>query len=365
MSDIDIPEEVGDYIEAEHVETVFDALIDTVDGNEGLNLTQAQVYLNGVMLANGLMTSRQYAGQEGIFETIGNGIQKVWEYIKSLFRKIFGGEKKKDAQAQTKKLEDKIEKTEEKLKKAEKPPELKTPADVDKFMGAVEKSAAKAPESQAKKDLDKDIEETRQKIKDLHERGDKAAKNMGKDSVRDFMPPELKAMMEKLIEKSFEANLYNKQKQTEADTRLKASVEKLKLIKERYEKGDDHGDLGGTIQRYINGMTGLDPIEKVHDFNTANAWVSKVKRCKEAMGNTRMEIYSSQDALKRQIDTLEGKINHFDKGDSQDALKKEINELKERLADIVNVENHFAVISVELGNMVDTIEKACVEVVVV
>lgn len=365
MSDIDIPEEVGDYIEAEHVETVFDGFIDTINGTEGMTLTSAQVYLNGVMMANGMMTGRQRVGNEGIFETIGDGIKKVWEYIKSLFRKIFGGEKKKDAQAQTKKLEDKIEKTEEKLKNAEKPPEIKSHADLDKFMGVVEKSANKAPPSQAKNDLDKGIKETKQKIDDLHAKADKAAQNMGKDSYRDFMPPELKAAIEKLLEKSFQANLYNKQKQTEADTRLKASIEKLKLIKERYEKGDDHGDLGGTIQRYINGMTGLDPIDKVHDFDTANAWVAKVKRCKEAMGNTRMEIYSSQDAIKRQIETLEGKINHFDKGESQDALSKEINGLKERLADIVNVENHFAVISVELGNMVDTIEKACVEVVVI
>lgn len=363
MSDIDIPEEVGDYIEAEHVEMVFDGLIDTVVGTEGMNLTNAQIYLNGVMAANGLLTTQQRAGNEGIFSTIGEGIQKVWEYIKSLFKKIFGGDKKKNAETQTKKLEDKIEKTEEKLKNAEKPPEIKSHADLDKFMGAVEKSANKAPPSQAKNDLDKDIKETKQKIDDLHAKADKAAQNMGKDSYRDFMPPELKSAMERLLDQSFEAHMYDKKKATDTETTLKASVEKLQLIKGRYEKMEDKGDLAGSIQRYINGMTGLPPIDKVHDLRSATDWVYKVKRCKEAMGNTWEEIYSSKDAMSRHITELEGKLNHFDKGESQDALKKEINELKEKLADIVNVDNHFGVISSSLTTMLETIDKALVVVI--
>lgn len=364
MNDIDIPEAMDTYIEPEHIETVFEGLIDTIEGNEGMSLTSAQIYLNGVMMANGTMSSRQYTGNEGIFQAIGDGLNKVWEYIKSLFRKIFGGEKKKGAEAASKKLDDKIESTEKKLDKMAKDPipPINSVADLDKFMGKVEKKAQTTPPSPAKDDLDKGIKETREAINNLKEKGDKAAKNMGKDSIRDFMPPELRAAMERVLDHTFKANLYDKKKAIEADGRLKASIEKLQLIKNRHQETGNKTHLAGTIQRYIDCLAGLDPIDKVHDISTANAWLAKAKRCKEAMGNIWGGLFNDQDVIKRQIAELEGKINHFDKSDAQDPLKKEINELKEHLVDVTNADNHFSVISVSMGAMVEVIDKAIVVV---
>ena len=76
--------------EAEHIDEVFDALGDTLNdvaGTEGL--TRAQTYMWGVLNANGDIPHRQrVAGTEGFFSTIGDGVSKVWEYIKKMFNAV-------------------------------------------------------------------------------------------------------------------------------------------------------------------------------------------------------------------------------------------------------------------------------------
>lgn len=76
--------------EAEHIDEVFDALDDTLNdvaGTEGL--TRAQTYMWGVLNASGDIPHRQrVAGTEGFFSTIGDGVSKVWEYIKKMFNAV-------------------------------------------------------------------------------------------------------------------------------------------------------------------------------------------------------------------------------------------------------------------------------------
>lgn len=76
--------------EAEHIDEVFDALDDTlkdVAGTEGL--TRAQTYMWGVLNASGDISYKQrVAGTEGLFTTIGDGVSKVWEYIKKMFNAV-------------------------------------------------------------------------------------------------------------------------------------------------------------------------------------------------------------------------------------------------------------------------------------
>lgn len=76
--------------EPEHIEQAFTALTDTMDevaGTEGL--THAQTYMWGVLGASGDISSQQrVAGTEGFFSTIGDGVSKVWEYIKKMFNAV-------------------------------------------------------------------------------------------------------------------------------------------------------------------------------------------------------------------------------------------------------------------------------------
>lgn len=85
--------------EPEHLETMFDALIDTVSGNESLSLTVAQSYAMSVLGSSGMATrADMVTGVEGFFSAIGTGASKVWEYIKKMFQGIwnwFFGKKEK------------------------------------------------------------------------------------------------------------------------------------------------------------------------------------------------------------------------------------------------------------------------------
>lgn len=78
--------------ESSHVELVFQALGDTVNaiaGNEGLST--AQVYFHGVLNASGALSyTESIAGAEGFFANVKEGAAKAIEYIKKMFKSIWG-----------------------------------------------------------------------------------------------------------------------------------------------------------------------------------------------------------------------------------------------------------------------------------
>lgn len=86
--------------EPEHLETMFEALEDTlVAGTESLTLSSAQSYALTVLRSSGAVTHADLVtGNEGFFSTLGNGATKIWEYIKKMFQGIwnwFFGKKEK------------------------------------------------------------------------------------------------------------------------------------------------------------------------------------------------------------------------------------------------------------------------------
>jgi hypothetical protein len=88
--DMVIDTDATELHDSEHIDEVFTALTDTMDevaGTEGL--TRAQTYMWGVLGASGDISYQQrVAGTEGFFSTIGDGVSKVWEYIKKMFNAI-------------------------------------------------------------------------------------------------------------------------------------------------------------------------------------------------------------------------------------------------------------------------------------
>ena len=76
----------------DHIAVMFKALDDSheqslagVTGEENLSL--AQVYAGGV-LSN--YNAGRVAGNESLFSSIGEGLKKVWEYIKGMFKNLWG-----------------------------------------------------------------------------------------------------------------------------------------------------------------------------------------------------------------------------------------------------------------------------------
>lgn len=92
--------------DAPHLEIMFDALEATgeqqIDGLEGFNLTQAQIYAQGVLHSAGIFTQAQVTGNEGVFSAIGDGFKAVWDYIVKTFKAIwdffFGRDNEKEAE---------------------------------------------------------------------------------------------------------------------------------------------------------------------------------------------------------------------------------------------------------------------------
>lgn len=77
--------------EIPHIEQVFQAVEDTLDnvaGNEGL-LTGSQIYLQGILAANGVKGTAAVTGNEGFFSSVGNGLSAALEYIKKMFKAIW------------------------------------------------------------------------------------------------------------------------------------------------------------------------------------------------------------------------------------------------------------------------------------
>lgn len=100
--DLDSAEEGMDGLpDGPHVEIAFDALNDTIEnvtGNE--SLTQAQMYMEPILAANGLIShADRVQGMEGFFSKIGEGASKTWEYIKKMFKSIWEFFFKKEAPA--------------------------------------------------------------------------------------------------------------------------------------------------------------------------------------------------------------------------------------------------------------------------
>ena len=121
MFDETVDNEYEDLPAAEHVDTMMDAVIDTVSGNEGISF--AQHYAHGVLGASGSLSSR--TGVEGFFDSVGAGLKAVWEYIKKMFKAIWGfffGDSDKSAKASSKKVKVKVDEVVEGLKEAKEPP---------------------------------------------------------------------------------------------------------------------------------------------------------------------------------------------------------------------------------------------------
>lgn len=82
MNELEVYE---DMPEGAHIETMFNGLTDAVSGVESYNTRYAQ----GVLLACGMTSFREVAGNEGFFSSIGDGIKKVFEYIVNMFKSIW------------------------------------------------------------------------------------------------------------------------------------------------------------------------------------------------------------------------------------------------------------------------------------
>lgn len=107
----------------EHLETMFEAITDTMDGvtgSEGFGLTRAQQYSFAVLGASDEISYQQrVGGNESFFGAIGDGLKALWNYIMKMFNGIsafFFGSSENSAENKVKKATAKVDANIEALK---------------------------------------------------------------------------------------------------------------------------------------------------------------------------------------------------------------------------------------------------------
>lgn len=335
-----------DYVpEPEHVNLVMDGLMDSLGGNEGLNLTNAQRYLQGALFASGVVRNmNDVVGNEGFLSSIGDGVKKAWEYIKKMFNSIWDVFFKSDQ----KKMEEKVD---EALKEAEKSlDELEkasiTPANVEAIQKKVESHVASLPDSPEKKTLETKVE---------HAKAEKS------------QPAQIKELHE-ILPEVFKAHLFDGKKLTAANGKILTAVKQLQNKKKELDEGaaDGHSMTGQEIQAYLNGLIGLPDVSKgIHNIAEARAFTTKAKRCLEAMSNTLSGFKNEQSHYKERIAEIESGINAYSgTQDPKNAdLRNRIGKAKVDLTVVAGLITIAESVSKGITDICAIIEKACVSVV--
>lgn len=320
-------DELESVPEPDHVEQIMDGFIDTVSGNEGF--TKAQHYLEAVLFTNGIISRRDIGGTEGILSKIGDGAKAAIEYIKKMFRAIwdffFKSEKKE--------LEKKVDKAlDDAYKSLDDMEKVKiTPENADAALKKVDSAINKLKDGPEKTKL-------KEKVADAQDSKDYSKKAQAAET----MPGEV-----------FQAWRISVHILGAFDGKFKDSIKKLEEMRDKQKAAGGRGELSGEIQTILNGLTGLPEVAgKINDLASANAYITKARRCKEAMINNLTTIENQESHYKSMIAEVE-----TEKGKSAAAaLKESLVTITGIIAQVKDVIKWM----MEIANMID---KACVVVI--
>lgn len=298
--------------DSDHVELVIQGFLDTVNGHESYGLSAAQEYLQATLVSAGMLRPAEVAGNEGFVSSIGNGIAKAWEYIKNFFKGIYNAIFKKKVKDTQEEVKAEIKKTETVIQKAEQ-----TPADKEaneRIMKAVWKRIDEVKAKDAKAKLEAEMEK-----------------------LKTQPAAQQPAAVKKVVSEVFEATVQDNEQLARHAESLKAAVAELNKIKEEIGATDDPSDLAGSIQTYLNGLTGLPSVDSITNLASAKAFLQKLGRCQEAMNNSWMSIFNTQQAVMNKIDHVDQQINHWSEGDPKN---KELNDKMKELKELLKIVNH-------------------------
>lgn len=324
---MDYVDDLDSVPEPEHVEQVMDGFIDTVSGNEGF--TRAQHYLEGVLFSNGIISQRQVGGTEGILSNIADGAKAGIEYIKKMFRAIWDFFFKSEKKELEKKVDKALDDAKKELDAMEK---VKvTPENADAALKKADAAINKLKDSPEKTKL-------KEKVADAQESKD----DKKKAQVADILPGEI-----------FQAWRISEHILGAFDGKFKASIKKLEEMRDKQKAAGGRGDLSDEIQTVLNGLIGLPEVAgKITDINSANTYITKARRCKEAMINNLTTIENEESRYKSLIAEVESSKGK----DATAALKESLVTITGIIAQVKDVIKWM----MEIASMIG---KACVVVI--
>jgi len=298
--------------EVSHVEAVMDGMLDSLSGNESLDLTQAQRYLAGV-LESADMVRWSVQGTEGFFSSIGDGLKAAWDYVMKMFKSVydffFGKKNKEDSDAAKSSVKD----ASSAIKEVESP-EV-TEQNAQAVLKQVEKKIDKLPESAKKKELKKKVE------------------NAKAD------PAKAKAAAPGLIKEVYDESMIDLPRMNAVAKKFNQLYTDLLKRKDEYKAHVGAGDrqvLGHALEQFLNGFTGLKEPRK--GLAESKAWLTWAGRCLEATDNSLLTIKAMKSEHEHAIKDVQAKIDGLQKSQhTKQELVAEIADLKRVMATIVTV----------------------------
>lgn len=312
-----------DLPEPEHIATVVDGIADTVGGTEGLALTHSQHYLQGVMYANGMISTTHYHGSEGVVDSIKAGLKKAWDYLVNMVKKVFGylfGSKKKEEQIKD------IEKDLTKLDESVKIKPATDKKEAQQQLSQIAKATSKmshAPAVKASPSDAKAVEASVEKVKELQTELAKAetpqeVKTVTEQAVKEY---------HKSADKAIEVTTNEEQRaSSRAIKKLKEAVESMKAI-----DGTGEGDLvfkmGGLIQSTEKFMNAIKPwwgeIMHFDTLSQAPGYISKTRGLMTAIKHSLVDFEESKKYFDKKLDMFNKKIESDQTSEQErEALKK-------------------------------------------
>lgn len=326
--EMEYTDELDSVPEPEHVEQVMNGFIDTVSGAEGF--TQSQHYLEGVLFSNGIIRQHQVGGTEGILSSVADGAKAAIEYIKKMFRSIWDFFFKSEKKELEKKVDKALDDVEKSLKQMEKANSV-TAENADAALKKADSAINKLKDGPEKTKLKEKVAEAQKSDDPKH-----------KAQVGNIMPGEI-----------FEAWRISEHILNAFDGKFKASIKTLEEMRDKEKARGGKNELSIEIQTILNGLIGLPEVAgKIKDITSADAYITKARRCKEAMINNLTTIENQEATYKEMISEVE-----TSKG--KDAAAS----LKESLVRITGIIAQVKDVIKWMMDIAAMINKACVVVI--
>lgn len=310
MTGIDA-DEFDSVPESEHVENFFDGLLDSIGGNESMALTSAQVYVQGVLFADGTADRSNIAGNEGFFSTIGDGIKKAWDYVVKMFKSIWGFFFKTEKE----KLDAKVEKIKTDLKKKTDMMAKGEVGNVDATLAKIKKKAESSPHSEMKDKIEKALDAKDAKVK------------------RD--------LTSQLINEEYVANLAKHTVVREAHDTFTVATGKLLALKEKMQKESVDGLITSLqVNLVLEAVKGLpDASKSFNNLQDAKNFIAKVESFQRSVKSPMDGFAKEEDNIKKVIDEVQTALNGPDGKDAAKAegMRKKIIALKGDLSNLSQV----------------------------
>jgi len=277
--------------DSEHVGRVMDGVLDSLSGTESMTLTSNQIYLQGVLYAESNSIC-SVSGNESFFGSIASGVKKGIDYIvkmfKSIFDFIFGGRRR----AQEKEVDDLLAKIGQDLEKLEKSSIQVTRVDI----------------------VAKDVSH---KVERMEESPEKTALQHKLEEIKAETVPTKKAEQVRIImPEVFNAGVKTSKKLKKVGDDLDAAIKALEKHRDDQKaaaqdsangakKAERADTLATDVQTLLNGLINLPKdVAHISSVSTAREFISKSRRCIQAMENNLENIKSYHSSLQSKLDHL-------------------------------------------------------------